>query len=107
LAMGAAHSESAPPVAAAPPKDAQAVADTIAGDIEQIRGLKFKQPVHVESQSIESFGEYVSRELDETVPESLRAHYGLIVRALGLYRGPLIEDFSGMMTSVMTSQVGA
>jgi len=95
------------PAAAAVPADAQAIADRISAEVEQVRGLKFKQPVRAETQSIESFGEFVSSMLDQEVPESLRAHYGLIVRALGLYRGPLIEDFSGMMTTVMTSQVGA
>jgi hypothetical protein len=41
------------------------------------------------------------------VPQSIRDHYGLIVSTLGLYRGPPIEDFSALMTRVMTSQVGA
>lgn len=104
LSAGSALSENA---ATAPPADAQAAADKIAREIEQIRGLTFKQPVRVESQSVESFGEYVSRELDEQVPESIRRHFGLIVRTLGLYRGPPIDDFASMMTTVMTSQIGA
>ncbi|HVQ15675.1 MAG TPA: hypothetical protein VMS40_18870 [Vicinamibacterales bacterium] len=104
LTAGSAHPENA---VITPPADAQAAADAIAREIEQIRGLTFKQPVRVESQSVASFGEYVSRELDKEVPEVLRAHYGAIVRTLGLYRGPPIEDFSSMMTTVMTSQVGA
>ena len=33
--------------------------------------------------------------------------YGAIVRTLGLYRGPPIEDFSALMKTVLTSQVGA
>ena len=53
--------------AAAPTADAQAAADSIAKEIEQIRGLTFKQPVHVENQSIEDFSKYVSREMDEAV----------------------------------------
>ncbi len=93
--------------ATTPPADAQAAADKIAREIEQIRGLNFKQPVRVESQSAADFGEYVSRELDEQVPESIRRNYGTIVRTLGLYRGPPIEDFAAMMTTVMASQVGA
>jgi len=99
-----AHAEDTKPTPTAEP---QAVADKIAVQIEQIRGLAFKQPVKVELQSTEDFSKYVSRELDEVVSDSIRSHYGLIVRALGLYRGPPIEDFSGMMTAVMTSQVGA
>jgi len=93
--------------ATAPPADAQAAADSIAKEIEQIRGLTFKQPVHVENQSIEDFSKYVSREMDEAVPQPLQKHYGAIVRTLGLYRGPPIEDFSGLMKTVLTSQVGA
>jgi len=101
---GSAHPENAAP---APVADAQATVDRIAREIEQIRGLKFKRAVRVESQSVADFEGYVSRELDEQVPDSIRRHYGLIVRALGLYRGPPIEDFAAMMTTVMTSQIGA
>lgn len=104
LVAGVSHSESAPP---APPTSAQATADGIAKEIEQLRGLKFKQQVRVESQAVEGFVEYVSRELDQAVPESIRRHYGKIVRTLGLYRGPEIEDFSSTMKMVMASQVGA
>jgi hypothetical protein len=105
LTAGSAHSanDDAPVL----PADAQAAADKIAKEIEKIRGLTFKQPIRVESQSAAGFGEYVSRELDEAVPESIRHHYGKIVRTLGLYNGPPIEDFSAMMATVMSSQVGA
>jgi hypothetical protein len=104
LCAGLAHAENA---ASLPSDDPQVAADKIAKEIEQIRGLSFKQPVRVETQSAASFGEYVSRELDEVVPESVRKHYGLIVRTLGLYRGPPIEDFSALMSAVMGSQIGA
>jgi len=104
LAAGVASSETAAPT---PPADAQATVDKIAREIEQIRGLTFKRPVPVASQSVADFGAYVSRELDEAVPQSIRNHYGIIVRTLGLYRGRPIDDFSSMMTMVMTSQVGA
>ena len=93
--------------ATASPTDAQAAADSIAREIEQIRGLTFKQPVRVEKQSIEDFSQYVAREMDEAVPQPLQKHYGAIVRTLGLYRGPPIEDFSALMKTVLTSQVGA
>src|SRR5262245_10026493 len=95
--------DTAPPL----PANAQETTDGIAREIEQIRGLKFKQPVRVEAQSVDEFGKFVSRELDEEVPQSIRDHYGMIVSTLGLYRGPPIEDFSALMTRVMTSQVGA
>ena len=103
LASSTAHSDNTPPV---PPPDAQGTADSIAREIEQIRGLTFKHPVRAETQSVEEFGKYVARQLDKEVPESIRRHYGTIVHTLGLYRGPQI-DFSSMMMTVMTSQVGA
>jgi hypothetical protein len=104
LACGAvAHSQAVAPAAA----DPQSVADRIAKEIEQIRGLPFKSAVKAQNQSTEDFGAYVTRELDEAVPVEQRKHFDKIVRTLGLYRGPVIEDFSGMMGAVMTSQVGA
>jgi hypothetical protein len=102
-AVGA-HSQDA---ATKPPADPQALADSIAQDIAQIRGLPFEHPVGVENQSAAQFGEYVSHRIDEVVPEDVRRNYGTIVRTLGLYRGPPLADFESMMTTVMTSQVGA
>jgi hypothetical protein len=87
--------------------DAQAYADGIAREIEVIRGLRFKQPVKVETQTSADYGKHVSAELEEAVPEVQRRHYDKIVRTLGLYRGPVIEDFSSMMTAVVSSQTGA
>jgi len=104
LVAAPAFSENAP---APPPASEQETANQIAGEIELIRGLKFKQPVRVESQSVDDFGKYVSHELDTAVPKSIRENYGTIVRTLGLYKGPPIDDFSSLMTTVMTSQVGA
>jgi hypothetical protein len=104
LCAAAARAEDA---ATKAPVDPQVMANRIALDIAQIRGLPFKRAIHVENQSAADFGKYVARKLDEVVPESIRSHYGLIVRTLGLYQGAPIEDFSGMMTTVMTSQIGA
>src|SRR5690242_9353147 len=102
----AAHAQDAATTPAAP-ADPQVVVDGIAKEVAQIRGLSFRQSVAVEKQSASDFGGYVSRRIDETVPETQRNNYGAIVRTLGLYRGPPISDFRGMMTAVMTSQVGA
>ena len=104
MTFTSAHAQQAAPSV---PADPQVVVDGIARDVAQIRGLPFKQPVAVGQQSPADFGQYVSRRIDETVPEGIRSHYGKIVRTLGLYRGQPIDDFRGMMTSVMTSQVGA
>lgn len=87
--------------------DPQATADTIGKEVAQIRGLPFKHPVGAETQSAQEFSKYVQRQIDAEVPPSVRQHYGLIVKTLGLYRGPVIDDFNAMMTSVMVSQAGA
>ena len=103
LVSSSAHSDNTPTL---PPPDAQATADSIARELEQIRGLTYRQHVRAETQSVEDFSEYVARQLDKEVPDSIRRHYRTIVQTLGLYRGPTI-DFSSMMMTVMTSQVGA
>ncbi len=97
---------SAQPAAAAP-TEPRALADSIAPQVAEIRGLPFKQPVNVEIQSTADFDSYVHRRIDEAVAPSVKQHYGKIVRTLGLYRGPAIEDFSAMMSTVMSSQVAA
>lgn len=99
--------QTAPAPEPVPPPDLQAIADGIAQEVADIRGLPFRRPVTVQVQSREDFSRYVDRRIAETVPERLQRHYGTVVRALGLYRGPLIDDFRGLMNSVMTSQVGA
>lgn len=95
--------------AAAPaaPVDPKALATTISGEVAQIRGLPFKHPVGVEMQSTERFGKYVTEKIDEEVPPAIQRHYGQIVRTLGLYRGPPIDDFPAMMKTMLVSQAGA
>lgn len=87
--------------------DPQAVADAIGKEVALIRGLSFKRPVGVESQSREGFADYVAQRIEAAVPAKVRSHYGKIVKTLGLYRGPELGDFSTMMRAVMTSQAGA
>ena len=91
----------------AAPADPQVVADAIGREVAEIRGLPFTRPVGAELQSGERFAEYIAGRIDEEVPQTIRRHYGQIVKTLGLYRGPAIDDFSAMMTSVMVSQAGA
>jgi hypothetical protein len=90
----------------APPADPQAVANTIALEVAQIRGVPLKQSVKVEHQSAASFQDYVSHRIGEVVPQSVQQNYGTLVRTLGLYRGPAI-NFSATMGHVLGSQVAA
>jgi hypothetical protein len=90
-----------------PPVDPVALAAKVQQDVEAIRGLPFKHPIPLAKQSPEDFGRYLDREMTEAVPEAVSEHFGKIVRRLGLYRGPEIQDFRGMMRTVMTSQAAA
>lgn len=87
--------------------DQQALAAQVEKDLVALRGLTFKQPVPFEKQSVEEFGRHLDAEMEEVVPGKIAAHFGKIVRRLGLYKGPEIQDFRGMMRTVMTSQAAA
>ena len=61
----------------------------------------------VENQSTADFGNYLDRMLDLQIPKKLAANYGKVVKKLGLYRGPEIEDLKAMAKKVMQSQAAA
>lgn len=90
-----------------PARDPQALADEIAEQVANIRGLPFKRPIKVATQTQEAFGEYLDEMIGRQVPPEMAEHYGKIVRKLGLYRGPEIEDGPTLMKAVASSQVGA
>ncbi len=79
----------------------------ISKEISEIRGIKFKQPVEVKSQSFNDFGKYLDEAIEKQMPENRIKYYGKIVKKLGLYRGPEIKDFASMTKAVMQSQVAA
>ena len=106
-AVGAARVHAQDAASNAAPVDLQIIADGIGKDVAEILGLPFRQPVAVETQSADQYAEYIARRIDKQVPKAVRSHYGKIVKTLGLYRGPEIDDYSAMMTSVMVSQAGA
>ena len=81
--------------------------DSIKSQIEEITGRKFKHPVDVKRQSLDDFGNYVDKMLGKQFSDSLSKNYGKIVKKLGLYRGPEIEDFKSMAKMVMQSQAAA
>lgn len=93
--------------AAAQQLDPKALAAKVEQDLVAIRGLPFKQSVPFEKQSPEEFGRHLDREMEQVVPKNISEHFGKIVQRLGLYRGPEIQDFRGMMRTVMTSQAAA
>lgn len=85
----------------------QARVDSISRQIEQIRGLEFKRPVRVAKQSTEAFEAYIEEMIALKIPQTRLQNYGKIVRKLGLYRGPEIQDFTALAKLVIRSQAGA
>ncbi|NIR51557.1 hypothetical protein GWO43_23525 [candidate division KSB1 bacterium] len=81
--------------------------DSLHTEIEEIRGLEFKQQVNVTNQSPEDFGKYLDKMLEMQIPDRLEKNYGKIVKKLGLYLGPEIENFKQMAKMIMQSQAAA
>ncbi len=76
-------------------------------EIELLRGEKFKSAIRVENQSVEDFGKYLDRAIEKQIPTDLLKNYGKIVRKLGLYSGPEIQDFAALAKHVLRSQAAA
>jgi hypothetical protein len=104
LVCAGASQAAAPAAASADPLE---VAARIQKDVAEIRGLSFKQAVTMEKQTAAGLGLLMDKEMAEAVPAAMDAHFDKIVRRLGLYRGPQIEDYKGLMRTVITSQVAA
>jgi hypothetical protein len=81
--------------------------DSIQIELEAIRGLQFKHPVPCRLQSVADFESYLDKMLQQQIPDRLIKNYGKIVKKLGLYRGPEIEDYRDMAKMVMQSQAAA
>ena len=77
---------------------------SIRRDLEKLRGVKFRDEVAVEQQSIDAFRSYVDRSIVEQVPEERLASFGKIVEKLGLYRGPRLENYRETVTELMATQ---
>lgn len=87
--------------------DPMVLARSIQKDVAELRGLPFKKAVPMEKQSPEVLGRRMDKEMAHAVRPALVRHFDKIVRRLGLYRGPEIRDFAGMMRTVVTSQIAA
>lgn len=89
------------------PSDPDALAEKVIGDIVSIRGLEFKRDIAVSTQTEAEFEQYLAEEMDRALPPRRARVYGRIVKQLGLYKGPVIEDAGALMTFLATSQAAA
>jgi len=76
-------------------------------EIEEIRGQKFKRPIAVQNQSLADFGRYIDAQMSKQYPDEYLKNYGKVVKILGLYRGPEIEDYRELAKMVVQSQAAA
>ncbi len=103
--------ESETPKDQAPESDEAAkmrsMVERISGDVAAIRGLPFKESLKAENQTLDDFHKFLDVEFARQMPEKKAKNYGKVVKALGLYRGPEIEDFVALAKDVMSSQAAA
>jgi hypothetical protein len=81
----------------------QASADSIASEVATLRGLPLKRRIPVKRATSAEFANFIDRQLRS---QALPAEYGDIIRMLGLYRGPRIEDPNAIVRSVLESVAG-
>ena len=100
------HNAEAPAVELTDAQRAATVA-RIQSEVAAIRGLSFKRPVKVVRRSAQELERGLDAYVGRMLPAEVAAHYGQIIRKLGLYRGPLISDFPAMMKMMLGTQVAA
>lgn len=91
----------------APIEDIGALAAQIQKDVVAIRGLEFKKPVEAKRQTTAELREYLDQRVEPALPSKAELNYGKIVKKLGLYRGPEIQNAPELMKSVVMSQAAA
>jgi hypothetical protein len=84
------------------PKNVQQLAASIQEEVSEIRGRPFKKPVVARLRTRADTMATVEAQLART---PLTADYGKVVRMLGLYKGPLIQDPRAAMRNLV--QAGA
>ena len=87
--------------------DLQTESAAIQSVVAEIRGKPFEQIIPARTQGLEDFRAYVTHQLDLQIPPEISRDFDDIVRALGLYRGPRIDDYRALAASVMLSQAAA
>ncbi|MEO0651598.1 MAG: hypothetical protein AAFZ65_13060 [Planctomycetota bacterium] len=78
--------------------------EEVSPQVEELRGLEFKQPVEVEIATAEDFRAYAQKQLAKMGSEGEREALELAAKMLGLF--PAEEDFWEAMIGLLTGQVG-
>ncbi len=95
------------PSLAQEPPSLQEQVNQIQTEIEAIRGTRFKHPVQAKNQSPEAFQTYLEQQLSQLYSDEELNQTATIVQALGLYRGPKIEDLKALAQKTWSTQAAA
>ena len=86
-----------------PPRDSQALIETVSGQVEQLRELRFAEPVDAEFLEPEELGDRVSELISDELPRRLARQEGEILILLGAI--PEGSDLYELQAEALGSQV--
>ena len=86
--------------------DLTALSETIKPEVSSIRSLNFVQPFAIRYQTNAEITAFINNEFTQSVPQTIRQNYDLIIRAIGLHHGGMPFDFDAMKRTLQ-EQVGA
>ncbi len=86
--------------------DLTALSETIKPQVSSIRSLNFVQPFTIRYQTNAEITAFINDEFNQTVPQTIRQNYDLLIRAIGLHHGGVPFDFEAMIKATQ-SQIGA
>ncbi|MCY3871763.1 MAG: hypothetical protein OXG87_19620 [Gemmatimonadetes bacterium] len=82
------------------------LSETIKPQVSSIRLLNFIQPFTIRYQTNAEITAFISDEFNQTVPQTIRQNYDLLIRAIGLHHGGVPFDFEALIRASQ-SQIGA
>lgn len=83
-----------------------ALSETIKPQVSSIRSLNFVQPFTIRYQSNVEMTAFINRAFNQSVPQTIRQNYDLVIRAIGLHHAGVPFDFEAMKR-IMQGQIGA
>lgn len=83
-----------------------ALSETVKPQVSSIRLLNFIQPFTIRYQTNAEITAFINDEFNQTVPQTIRQNYDLLIRAIGLYHGGIPFDFEALIRASQ-SQIGA
>ena len=86
--------------------DLTALSETIKPQVSSIRSLNFVQPFTIRYQSNVEMTAFINRAFNQSVPQTIRQNYDLLIRAIGLHHAGIPFDFDAMKRAFQ-EQVGA